>query len=362
MKKLFVLSIIVFICLNLFAQNKRNEQNEKEIDYKVIKMPKYSIADFPKKSTTVSNIEIIQKVSDSVCLGFVFKGLGNQAAEIITKKNLTSFLQDHIFKMYADDFRNGGIKILWVLKKLRISEKTSMFSEYSYLKFNADSYISTDNESYKLVTTIDTVFVSSSGMDVTAWHGTEIEDAFKLLLKRTLKNESDGAFASNKILSITQIKDSFSSILYPILKTLKYQEGGYANFNEFLENKPSVQNFLLQVRSENRIICFAPNKIDTIKLWGLCRQGEIYKYAHETLIPIEKFRNGFMISDYIKNVNRRNNRDFIIGFAGGLVGVAIMNSQKESNQYLVTSIPYIKKNHKRPEASCINMETGELSF
>ncbi len=360
MKRVLLILTVVFIYSKAFAQN--NNKGEKEIDYKVIKMPKYPIADFPKKALSISNIEIVQNLSDSISLGFVFKGLDNQAAEIVTKKDLTFFLQDHISKMYADDYKSGGAKMLWVLKNIRISEKTSAFAEYSYLKFAADSYISTDGIKYKLITSLDTIFFSSSGMDVTAWHGTEIEDAFKLLLKQTLTAERVGAVLNDTLLSLAEIKNSIKPLVAPILTAHQYNEGGYANFNEFLENKPSVENFLLQVRSENRIICFAPNKRDTLKLWGLCRQGEIYVYSNETLIPIEKFRNGFMISDYIKNVNRRNNRDFIIGMAGGLVGLAIMNSQKESNQYLVTSIPYIKKSRKQPEASCIDMQTGELSF
>jgi hypothetical protein len=364
MTKISLLSFLLFISVNMLAQNKKGYTKDADFDYKVIKMPRFTIADFPKKTTPISNIEIIQNLRDSVRLGFVFKGLGNQAAEIISKTNLTSFLQEHITKMYGDDYKPTGVKMLWVLKNLRIGEKEGPFAEYSYLKFKADSYVSKDAVNYKLVTSIDTVFVSSSGADVTAWHGVEIEDAFKLLLKRTLKNVSEPLFVGNDFYTYAQIREKEIAIpvIPPIQSTSKYEEGGYANFKEFLENRPSIKNFLLQVQNENRIFCFAPNKLDTIKLWGLCRQGEIYVYAQETLIPLEPFGNGFMISDYIKNVNKRNNRNFLIGYMGGMIGVAIMRSQQEFNHYLVTSIPYIKKSKKYPEASCIDMETGELSF
>jgi hypothetical protein len=198
MRKYLLLILVFFVSLNLFAQNKKMASTIEEVDKKVIKMPRYSIGDFPKKTIPIADITIMQCLSDSVHLGFVFKGPDNQVAELITKKPLTAFLQEHIYELYEDDFKKGGVNMFWVLKDLRIGEKTGSFKEISYLKFKADAYISYDKINYNRLASIDTIFTSSSGVDVTAWHGTEIEDALKLLLKLSLKNEADKLY--NKVI------------------------------------------------------------------------------------------------------------------------------------------------------------------
>jgi len=170
--------------------------------------------------------------------------------------------------------------------------------------------------------------------------------------------------------SLEQIRSSNSTALdVPILNAKEYIDGAYASFEEFLQNKPSVLAYA-PVKSGKRKIKFIQmkdnNQADTLAIWGLCKNGELYKYEEESLIPIEKQGRGFIISNYVV-LSMRHNRNGL-GVTYGLLGALadeIIKAHEEKVQteklMFVTSIPYIKEN-KRPEACCIDMKTGELAF
>ena len=371
-QKLITVFILIFIGVSASGQDLKNDHvNETALKIKIIKMPKYPIADFPKKSIAVSDIQVLQFVRDSVKLGYVLKGIANQVAQIQTEKPLTIFLQHHIEKMYKNDFKSEGSKILWVIKELRISERIN-FTEYSYLKFKADSYISSDNKTYSLVCKLDTVFVTESVGDVIAWHGQELEDAMKLLLKESLKKAKDLIKRSDGFTLEEISKMSKPQINYPILVDSVYLEGAYKNFEEFIKNKPSINNYKAQTFYDGKskfIIGFIDDKEKNINIWGVSKNGEIYKFIEKQLVPIEKSTNGFIVSHYILNANKRN-RSLLLGgllggVAGGLIGGiagSLISLSTSVKMLSVKSIPYITKPNKQPNASLIDMETGELSF
>ena len=76
-----------------------------------IKLAKFPIADFPKKSIVVSDIRIIQMVRDSVRMGYALKGMDNYVVTLKITKPLTSFLQEHIYRMYKHEFKKQEEKI-----------------------------------------------------------------------------------------------------------------------------------------------------------------------------------------------------------------------------------------------------------
>jgi hypothetical protein len=360
-KKLTTAILLVFV---LTSHAQTETRGETPMETKSIKLPKFPNAGFPKKSIAVSTIQLIQLVTDSVKLGYVQKGLDGHVAQLIVSKPLTQFLQEHITKMYKTEYKKTGVKLLWVLKELRIAERTNTFSELAYAKFNADAYISTVEGSYKWVTTIDTVFINETSGDVTAWHGNYIENGIKLLLNQTLSNAALLSTDTSGQITMAQIveRQKRQKENIPILNDYVYAEGAYANFQEFLQNKPSIFNAETVVIEKNKVKFVAEsaeNKKDTINVWGICKNGEVYKYYNDMLIPIEKHEKGFIVSDYVEKTNRRNKNMFMGALLGGVAGALIMSSKKE---LLVTNIPYITKVKKQPEASCIDMQTGEFSF
>ena len=349
----------------LFAHGQKETKNKVEPEeFKTIKMPKFPNADFPKKSIAVSDIRVIQLVRDSVRLGYTMKGLDNHIATMRPSKPLTEFLQDHVYKMYNSGLKDEGAIILWVVKDLRVGERTALM-EHSYLRFNTDAYISKDSNHYKWLCTIDTVFVTESGADLTAWHGDDIENALKLLLKRTLVAAKDTPGPTAGDMTIQQIiRNQNQQLDIPILVDNTYREGAYANFEEFRQNKPSIKDYQPVNIDKNNLRFVSTgenNKVDTLAIWGLCRNNQIYKYDDGVLVPIEKQQNGFVISGYIQKANSRNSNIMFGAVVGGALG-ALVASSGSGKMLLVRSIPYITKSSKQPEASCIDMRTGELSF
>ena len=362
----------VFLFSAYFVDAQKRTEPE-SLEFKTFKLPKFPIADFPKKSIPISGIQVIQTLRDSIRFGYAMKGLDNHIVILVPEKPSTYFLQEGISKMYSSDFKPGGAHLLWVIKDLRLGEKIS-FNQYAYLRFNADAYITKDLVTYKPVCTIDTVFVNESGTDVTAWHGENIENAFRLLLKKTIQNGKTVLEQNTEGVSFEKIKENSNQQQdIPILNDQTYREGAYADFNEFLQNKPSITNFRIFSigrKKEIKIVKISENnRVDTVNIWGLCKGGEIYKCNEKLLVSIEKQGNGFIISNYVEQVARRNNGIFISAFIGGLTGGLIVGlvsgsfvSSAGSDRILVKSIPYITKTKKQPEATCLDMKTGELTF
>ena len=150
-----------------------------------------------------------------------------------------------------------------------------------------------------------------------------------------------------------------------------YQDGAYRSFAEFLANNPTIINYEPVIIEKNKIKISTErknNQKDTIEIWGLCKGGEIYKYYEETLIPIERKNNDFVLSGYIDYKHRHNLALPALGLGVGvsLVTVAIniisLTKQAAAKLPLVKSISYIDDPKKQPIAICIDMKTGEFSF
>ncbi len=369
--KAFIL--IFLLCCSFFLNAQKTTKNpESPEEFINIKLVKFPIADFPKKSIPVSDIRIVQIVRDSVNVGYALKGMDNYVVNLKINKPLTDFLQGHIYQMYKDDFKKDGIKMLWVLKDLRMGEKTA-FMEYSYARFNMDGYMSADGIFFRKVCSLDTVYVNESGGDVSKWHGDDIEKAFGVFSKRVLLLAKDTLANNSAQKTVAEIlSQPYQNISHLILNDTVYNEGAYASFGEFLQNKPSIQNYE-SVIVDKRTIKFTKinsnGVVDTLNIWGLCKSGEIYRYYEESLIPIEKQGTGFIISDFIKNSNKHNRNLVFLsmmgGMAGGIIGgtaVSLAANASKNRLMLVKSIPYINKPAKQPVASCIDMDTGEFFF
>ena len=359
-----ILSIaFVFVFVSIYGQDK-NAKPPVVFKEKIIKMPKYSIGDFPKKSPTISGIKVIQFVKDSVKLGYVFKGPDNQIANLISAKPLSQLIQDDIDKMYNDNYKKNGDELLFVLKDLRIAERTSFF-EYSYLRFNGEAYLKNAENKYSFITSIDSVFITQSSGDVTAWHGVEIENAFKLLLKQSLGQIVETKKGNHQPVSLKHIEDSsMHNFNFPIITQEILIDGAYADFNEFLQNKPSISEFETIVQNKSQIYFTKKNKnkTDTLNVWGVCKAGQVFKYYNSKLIAIEKEGNSFLIADYAQKANKRNSQIFVGSVLGGLAGALIATSNKNTAPILTMNISHISNKQKQPEATLIDMKNGEFSF
>lgn len=387
--KTILLGMLVFSGLSGSAQKEKKETPLKEKFVK-IDMSKLPIADFPENSIPVSGIRVIQNLTDSIRMGYAHKGLDYSIATLIFKKPLTDILQEQVKKMYKHEYKKDGAVIFWVIKDLRFGAKLGATDytairispaigaiDCSYTRFSADAYISSDGNLFKKVCSIDTVFLV---LNMASGHGPDLENALRVLLKRTLLTGKDVLEQPVKGLTVEQITvKEAQKITVPILIDSNYREGAYASYEEFLANNPSIKNYETVVGKKKKVklVNTAENgEKDTLNVWGICKDGEIYKYHQESLIPIEKRGAGFVVSGYVENTTRRNSNNFNTGLAVGLTGLAtglaagvFMNSGIfitivfiSGKPLLVDTIPYIDDPKMQPLATCIDMKTGEFSF
>jgi hypothetical protein len=366
--------LLIFLILFTFFVNGQTTQKSEVAKEKflTIKMQKYPIVDDFETSKAISDIQVIQLVSDSFRLGYSTKGWDNYVATIRSDKNLTDFLQQHLTRMYKNQYKKKGRKILLVIKELREGEKDAYIPYayhdiYTYTKLNADTYISEDGNLFTKVYNVDSVFVNQLNI-TTREHAESIEKSLKFIVKKTILY---GETASEKIvegITIDQIVTNCKPKLdAPILTSESYKDGAYKNFEEFLNNNPSITDFE-PIASKKKKIDILNAAKDTIAIWGFCKNGEIYKYYEKALVPIEKQGNGFMISDYVENKTRRNknlnNASLMGSLAGGAIGSVINVTAwfREGQPLLVKSYSYIDDAKHQPEAVSINMKNGEFSF
>lgn len=364
-KHALLIFVSVFFFLNgLLAQLSNNDLvNNKEERIKIIKLEKQ---EFKKSLFHVRKIDVIVSTWDTTKLGYVQVGMANKKLKATFDAPFQYSLQSFIDNQYGALYNSTGKSLLWVIRDLRINERTFATIEKAFVLLKAEAYISEDNYLFRSAGSIDTVLVRS-GMEVTGKHGNNIAHVLHVLYLRSADMSSG---SETEQLTKEQIIERVNSrFALPILQTKSFHKGVYSTFEEFKNNAPSIDSFLVR-RSGSKLIVLKWNSDGTQtplpELWGLCSNNELYKYYRGELIPIEKEDQSFILSHYLEAINRKNKAIFwssiLGGVAGGLAESATSGGIVDSRfkVYEVTTISNIKK--YRPEAAAINMETGNFSF
>ncbi len=321
----------------------------------------------------INTIRVIQAMPDSNTLGYVQKGIGNRLVLAGPKTTITEDLQNYLVMQYKEQFQPGGSELLVVVKDIRINERTFAMKERAYIHFLADSWVSSGNNGqYIHATTLDTIF-KTGGMDVTAGHGKNIARSLHILINKTINTTISGATGNQ--LTFDQIKtEAYKRFDQPILQEATYKPGLYTTYDEFLQNRPSVEAYqTLTTKKEGiQFKIIAENGDEKyIVPWGLSRNGETYIYHDRNLVPVERKENSFIVSTYIEARKRRNQAMLISALAGGMTGAIIASASGmgtyiyipvsgQSSGMLLTNIPELGK--EQPEPSHLDFETGKLYF
>ena len=362
------LFILVFCVLSLHAQKEKTFKEK----FVKIDMSKFPIAEFPQHAIAVSGTTVVQRMYDSVRVGFTFVGKDNAVATLTFAKPVSMVLQTQIDRMYKHEYKKDGTKILFVLKKLRYASRSGIAS-YQYTKFCADSYVLKQGTAYKPVCSMNTVLVVTNGNDI----GSNIENALRVLLRQTLFNLQTKNDQQNQDINFDQFArlkpQPFNA---PIFKDTGYREGVYVSFNDFLANTPSATDYEM-ITDKNKIsiaVTGKYNKKDTLQIWGLCKNGELFMQYEGLLVPIVRNNDWFIIKNYDYNTKRNHPPYYktfnalpgqINGFSVVPIAFDIINlisGSKEPKPILVRALPYITDKDKQPLATCIDMETGEFTF
>jgi hypothetical protein len=349
-----VISLFFFCLAALYVSAQPSDYTEKP---RKIKMPKYYVTVFPKKTIPITGITMVQAVWDSSSLGYLQKGLMNIRAEAIPENELTKFLQKYFDLQYKDLYKKSGSHLVIMVKDMRVNETTYFSSEFAFGKLVADAWISEDQLHYKKIASVDTVLGFKGYSDVTSLHGENLARGFYYLVLTALENKAAGRFLAENSLTQSEIlNQQLSRFNVPVITDNSYNPGLFMNFEEFRENKPSIREYEIVTSGKDKVMISV--KGEKINPWGLCKDGELYKFYEDALLPIEKKGNGFIISNYLEKASRRNGAVFMASLFGGAIGGALASSS--ANLKLPTvDVPYLKKN---PDACTINMSTGKLDF
>lgn len=307
----------------------------------------------------VEAIEIMSVQWDTARLGFVQVGMMNKRIEAVPALPHGIYLQQYIQQEYGGKLTASGVHLLLAVKDVRINERTFQMSEKAFCRVKADAYISANGQEYAFVQAFDTVLLRG-GMDVTGKHDENIAKAVNLLISSSL---SKGVALLNTQPALQPKADIKKAQLaaqeLPILRDSAYVDGVYANFEEFKANNPSITAFKVE-NIKRRIKTFRDDAAKTPieHPWGFCLKGELYRCTDDVVFPIEKSGHGFVISNYLQQARRRNQAMLWSAVGGGLIGGAV--AQNAMQAHMVTTIPYITR--QQPEATALDMETGELTL
>ena len=359
MKYLLTVSLLLAQFLTAKAQYPTdNDLPEKAVKVKKIKLSTQP-AEISAPATPIAGIKVIPACGDTLRLGFVQVGMANKKISAVPDKPWITYLQDFADTRFKPAFTTSGAQLLWVVQDLRINERTFAMSEKAYVRLKADAYLSKDNVHYQLINSLDTVLLKG-GMDVTHKHDQNIAEVFELLWYRSVAAANTGENATLALADILS-KEQHRFAL-PILQTTTYKPGVYKTYQEFLNNQPSVEKFNIEIK-KRRVTIQELSTNDNAgpaieNVWGVCKDGELYKYYKERLVPIEQSGNSFVISNYLDAINRRNKAIFWGAMAGGVGGAAF--GLTTTGLYNVETIPYITR--QQPEATTLDIDNGDLMF
>ncbi|MCF3111800.1 hypothetical protein LL912_23635 [Niabella sp. CC-SYL272] len=371
--RLTAVFVLVFLALHIPAFSQR--------DVTVIKLPEDSNGEHPFAAFPVSGIRVVQVLPDSTYLGFAQKGMANRVVKAVPEASMTACLQTFFDGRYRSAYTAQGKTLLLVVKELRINERTFAMKEKAYTRLQAETWLSNDGSLFYKATDFDTVLMRG-GMDVTASHGKSIAKAFHLLLADLVSRVQQMPKDTMALLAAADITaqavDRFNQ---PILTSITSDNGLWMSYEEFLQNKPSVTSYEVNVNKKKEVSFFekrTDGTLEALKPWGLCKEGEWYKCDDGVLVPIEKEGNSIVVSGSFEGRVKRNKQQFtnalIGGIAGGIVGGVITTSisagqtvffyvpyyPRQEGAVLYTRIAGMEKN--QPEASVVDLKSGNLFF
>lgn len=313
--------------------------------------------------TTISGIHIINGASDSSILGYVQVGLFNKWMEALPDKPLTEYVQSYVDNRYKSIYKSGASKLVWVIQELRIGERTFNMSEKSYLRLKAMSFAGDSSDTFKLITTLDTVLIRG-GLDVTNRHEYNIAAGLQILFNQSLAKLTLTNQKEDTVYTLSSIKEkAIHRYNLPVLQSPVHPDGIYLTFIEFVNDKPSITDVTYSL--ENNAVRFYQidskgNKTFIDKLWGVRKNGILLKQYHNVLIPIEQRQRGIYLTNFL-SLSRRNNAVIYGAVVGGAIPVAASGGTSATGILpLVENIPYIRK--KEPFATSVDIETGEFAL
>lgn len=317
--------------------------------------------------TGISGIEIIGNLPDSVFVGVTPTQSTDVRTNLVFPEGVQKSIRKYINAYYASSFSKTGTAIQWTINALSIGTDSSSEGIISHTRLNVDIFKINSSENKQLIGNFDTLILSK---DKRANFSNYISDALSGVYKKSIKlisaNTNDSKqntfnnFSIKTLDSGTLTKNaSVNTTLCKICTDTVYKNGVYINFNEFLNNTPSIARFTASVDSaSHKVILYNLGSATPLpSVWGVSIQNELYVYKDGQLYPIEKYGNGFYLSKYIDFTMRNNQAMFWRNRIG-----RFEEDDNPFNDAHIFRVPLSNDSTVHVEAIRLDMQTGELTF
>jgi|GEM_PF-3450108 len=357
------LRMLVLFFFFLWKISAANSQGLKRLERSVaLESPQLPLQAKNLRPITVNSnngINSVQVLSDSPVfssIGVVSVANSNWVCSLVPSGNLNDWLQETVATRLNGLYPNEQLNAVLAIHRFSIGQDSS--GRYSFLHLNADIYGGNTTGSFSLVNRLDTVF-SSTVID-SAYRG--LFDSSASYLCQRIRN-GNGTLAGSTTVSIDQIKAAVKDMQgIPILNDSLYKSGIYLSWDEYKSNQPSVPFAGITVDStDNHIGLYGYKEGKPILFsdaWGMCRNGEMYILKNGKLLPIEVVGKEIVISRYYDPAKRNNQGMYYREY----LGVSLISNNPFSHSNIVTVPVRDKPSGDSPEATRIDMLTGEPTF
>lgn len=365
MKLFLTVALLLSQLIPAFAQDSDDSNNPMPVP----EQPKTKVIKLNANITVhhfampVKDIQMIAICGDSMNLGHLpYKKSNFKKAIALPDKPLQDYLQEYVNKQYGDQYKSdNGKDLLCLIQSFRIAEGAV---DKAYVHIKAVAFLSADNQQFQLSCQIDTTLVYDNRRDSRA-HSENIAQAIDLLMKAADRQNITTAFHSkDEILNI-----AWRGYKQPIYTTSQFNDGIYTSYKEFLKNVPSVTNFTLGVEY-GKIVAYHIHDDSTCNIinqpWGMCYQGQLYRYNVNWFIPMKRQGLSFMVtdpefkSDQELKITGGQAAESVAAFL--LFGIVQLPGFHVPSGNLIGTLPFLNNQIDPPIATMIDPFTGEFMF
>lgn len=249
-----------------------------------------------------SGVEFVtSSMQDSTAIGFVTADEIGRAQRLVPDTNIHRWLQTFVRSNYGDHYTASGPHLLCVIEDLRIQQQQGNPDGVLHLKASAYSTPVRENR-YQLTRTIDTIV---------AFRDTSSRSAIAQVTALLLQPDETPQLKSKTFTREELVSPPGTNAAMSVMRAREYKTGAYLSYDDFRNNRPSVENITVQLDRATGKFNVYEVKDSTLKLlpacWGLTFNNELYICYQDMLLPAEKQNNTIMLSSWV-TPDRRQNR------------------------------------------------------
>jgi hypothetical protein len=316
-------------------------------------------------TSAVAGIRVVAALPDSTTIGYLSKPADNATIKLVPQGNISSWLQSYVSQQYGSSFNSNGKQLLWLIERLSISSNTVATRAFTRVKAGLYEAV---GQQLTLLSTPDTLVTTTILAGDSTTYSSAVTAAMQVLYARSLAALSNVALqaprSSVKYTVASALTALTGTLNFSILRDSIYKQGIYTSFEEFKANSPSIPNGVVVVDGNDSTRMKIAQAVDSSlqevpNAWGVCINKELYVLKTGKLIPIEIANNSIVISRFQDPNVRKNQAIYWRRFLG--VQTGDVNPFSRDHSYGASGV-VTSQQADSPEATGIDLETGELSF